>query len=132
TRTPPSAATLPHRTARRAANHAPTRASRQPRAPRGPLKKLVLENELANEPLQRCDACLVLRQHFGGGCVAVERTGLVLGNPDPDQVTADVMPLGEAVKRLAGQVVLNNLPLELDRVAAVLGPGAFSSKARPR
>src|SRR5262249_56755505 len=59
-------------------------------------------------------------------------SGLVLGNPDPDQVAADVMPLGEPVKRLAGQVVLNNLPLELDRVAAVLGHGAFSSKARPR
>jgi hypothetical protein len=41
------------------------------------------------------------------------------------------MPFGEPVKRFAAQVVLNDLPLELDRMRAVFGHGAFSSKARP-
>ncbi len=40
-----------------------------------------------------------------------------------DQVAADLLPFGEPVKRLAAQVVLNDLPLELDRVVAVLGRG---------
>jgi len=66
---------------------------------------------------------LIVGQHICGGRVAVERTGLVLGKPDADQVAADLMPFGEPVKRLAAQVVLNDLPLELDRVVAVLGRG---------
>jgi hypothetical protein len=37
----------------------------------------------------------------------------------------------QIVKRRTVQAVLNDLPLELDRVAAVLGHGAFSSKTRP-
>ena len=86
--------------------------------------------ELANKALESRDARLIVGQHVCGGRVAVEHTGLVLGKPDADQGAADLMPFGEPVKRLATQVILNDLPLELDRVVAVLGHGAFSSKAR--
>src|SRR6266536_1878349 len=63
-----------------------------------------------------------------GSRIAVERPGLILGNPDADQVAADVVPLGEPVERLARQIVLDDLPLELDRIAAVLGHGLSPRK----
>src|SRR5271156_5584949 len=58
--------------------------------------------------------------------------GLVLLNPDPNQIAADVMALGEPVKGLAGQKLLSDLALELDAVRAVLGHGlpSFESPAR--
>src|SRR5436190_19839573 len=96
------------------------------RAARPPL--IVLERELADEPLERRNARFVLGQHTGGGRVAVERTGVMLGNPDADQVAADVVSFGEPVEGLAGQIVLDDLPLELDRIAAVLGHGLSPRK----
>src|SRR5271155_2257281 len=58
--------------------------------------------------------------------------GLVLLNPDPNQVSADVVALGEPVKGLAGQKLLSDLALKLDAVRAVLGHGlpSFESPAR--
>src|SRR5271170_7547907 len=58
--------------------------------------------------------------------------GLVLLNPDPNQVSADVVALGEPVKGLAGQELLSDLALELDAVRAVLRHGlpSFESPAR--
>src|SRR5271169_4951807 len=58
--------------------------------------------------------------------------GLVLLNPDPNQVSADVVALGEPVKGLAGQELLSDLALELDALRAVLGHGlpSFESPAR--
>src|SRR6266487_5771332 len=52
----------------------------------------------------------------------------MLGNPDADQVAADVVSFGEPVEGLAGQIVLDDLPLELDRIAAVLGHGLSPRK----
>src|ERR1700722_18920129 len=59
-------------------------------------------------------------------------SGLVLLNPDPDQVSTDVVALGEPIQGLAGQELLSHLALEFDAVRAVLGHGlpSFESPAR--
>jgi hypothetical protein len=41
----------------------------------------------------------------------------------------EVVALGEAVQRLAGDVILRDLPLELDAVGTVLGHGLSSSES---
>jgi hypothetical protein len=71
-------------------------------------------------------------EKIGALSVLIEVAGLVLLNPDPDQVTADVMSFGEPMKGLAGQEFLSDLALELDAVRAVLGQGlpSFESPAR--
>lgn len=38
--------------------------------------------------------------------------------PNPDQVARQVMPMGETMQRLAGQISLRDLPLEFDAVGA--------------
>ena len=50
-----------------------------------------------------------------------QSAGLVLLNPDPDQVSTDVVTLGEPMQGLAGQELLSDLALEFDAVRAVLG-----------
>src|SRR6266699_1189526 len=63
------------------------------------------------------------------GCrVAVEPAGLVLGDPDLNQVTADAVALGEGVGRLSAQELLDDLTLELDRMRAVLSHGLSPRK----
>jgi hypothetical protein len=47
-----------------------------------------------------------------------------------NQVAADAVALGERVECLSCQELLDDLPLELDRMDAVLSHGLFSSKAR--
>jgi hypothetical protein len=60
-----------------------------------------------------------LLEKIGGLGVLVEVAGLVLLNPDPDQVPANVVSFSEPVKRLAGQEFLSDLALEFDAVRAV-------------
>src|SRR6266536_2875802 len=57
----------------------------------------------------RRNARFVLGQHTGGGRVAVERTGLMLGNPNADQIAADVVSFGEPVEGLAGRIIPGRL-----------------------
>src|SRR5258707_4870494 len=65
---------------------------------------------------------------FVGSRVAVEPAGLVLGDPDLNQVTADAVALGEGVGRLSAQELLDDLTLELDRMRAVLSHGLSPRK----
>src|SRR6266496_3805783 len=63
------------------------------------------------------------------GCrVAVEAAGLVLGDPDLNQITADAVALGEGVGRVSAQKLLDDLALELDRMRAVLSHGLSPRK----
>jgi len=49
-------------------------------------------------------------QHISGLSLIVEFSGLKLGNPEPDQVTGQVMLLGEPMQGLARQISLRDLP----------------------
>ena len=94
-----------------------------------PLLKLDLQRLAADQPLERGDPRLVFGQQLGRRHVLVERTGLRLLDPDPDQVARQVMASAERVKRLPGVVLGNDLTLEVDAVAAVSGHGPSSSES---
>src|SRR6516162_5306992 len=63
-----------------------------------------------------------------GRRVAVEPTGLELGDPDLNQIAADPVSSGEGVQCLPTQKFLDDLALELDRMRAVLGHGLSPRK----
>ena len=67
-------------------------------------------------------------QQLGRRDVLVERTGLRLRDPDPDQVARQVMASAERVKRLPGVVLGNDLTLQ---VGAVDGSGMGVDRALP-
>ena len=71
-------------------------------------------------------------EQIGSGHVFVKGAGFVFLNPDPDQIAADVVALGERMQGLAGQEFLSDLVLELDAMRAVLGHGlpSFQSPVR--
>nr|WP_315986545.1 hypothetical protein [Microvirga sp. Mcv34] len=71
-----------------------------------PLKKFQLESLLADQPLEGGNPRLVLLEQCGRGRVLIEGTGLVLPDPDPDQLARQVVAPGQAVQGLAGEVVL--------------------------
>src|SRR6476469_8363103 len=58
--------------------------------------------------------------------------GLVLFDPDADQVTRKVVALGQAVKRLATQKLLSDLALKLNAVGSVSRHGLFSKSPATR
>ena len=94
--------------------------------------KLDLQRLAADQPLERRDPRLVLGQQLGRRHVLVERAGLRLLDPDPDQVARQVMASAERVQRLPGVVFGNDPTLEVDAVAAVSRHGPSSSlEARP-
>ena len=93
--------------------------------------KLDLQRLSADQPLERGDPRLVFGQQLGRRHVLVERTGLRLLDPDPDQVARQVMATAERVKRLPGVVLGNDLTLEGGAVAAVSGYGPSSSSESP-
>jgi hypothetical protein len=101
-------------------------------ASHSPLYKLELQRLLADQPFQRRDPGFILLKKIRRGCVFVKDARLVLLNPNSDQVSTDVVALGEPMQGLAGQEFLSNLALEFDAVRAVLGHGlpAFESPAR--
>jgi len=93
--------------------------------------KLDLQRLAADQPLERRDPSLVFAQQLGRRHVLVERTGLRLIDPDPDQVAGQVMASAERVKRLPAMVLGNDLTLEVGAVAAVSGHGPSSSESPP-
>ena len=50
--------------------------------------------------------------------------------PDADQLARQIMPLGEPVKALTGNVLRHHLPLELDAVRTLFDHGFHLSKAQ--
>ncbi len=62
--------------------------------------------------------------------VFVQAASLILLNPDADQLARQIMPLGEPVKALTGNVLRHHLPLELDAVRALFDHGFHLSKAQ--
>ena len=71
---------------------------------------------LADKPFQRRDPGFILLKKIRRGRVFVKGAGLVLLDPDPDQVSTDVVALGEPMQGLAGQEFLSDLALEFDAV----------------
>src|SRR6476469_5184703 len=69
-------------------------------------------------------------QEIGSLCVFVQGAGFILLDPDTDQLARQIMPLGKPVKALPGNVLLNDLPLELDAVRTLSGHGFHLSKAQ--
>src|SRR6266516_7140185 len=88
-----------------------------------PFKNSFSSASLPTRRSSAADARLIVGQHIRGSGVAVEPAGIVLGDTDLDQVTADAVALGEGVGRLSAQELLDDLTLELDRMRAVLSPG---------
>ena len=66
------------------------------------------------------DPRLVFLERVGRLGLLVEGARFVLVDPDPDQGAGEVVTTGQAVKRLAGKVFLNDLALEGDAVGSVL------------
>jgi hypothetical protein len=87
------------------------------------------QSDVDRAALERRNPGFSLLEKIGSGGMLVEVAGHVLLNPDLDQVSADVMALGEPMKGLASQKLVSNLTLELDAVRAVLGhwPSSFES-----
>src|SRR5215470_4124656 len=56
--------------------------------------------------------------------------GFILLNPDPDQLTRDIMPLGKRIQALPGNELLRDLPLELNAVGTLSGHGFHPLKAQ--
>jgi hypothetical protein len=53
--------------------------------------------------------------------VFIERAGLKLLDPDPDQVARNVVAFRSTVSRLARNEFLDDLPFEFDAMGTVLG-----------
>ena len=62
--------------------------------------------------------------------VFVQGTGFIPLDPDADQLTRDIMPLGKRVQALAGEKLLRDLPLELDAVGPLSGHGFHPLEAQ--
>jgi hypothetical protein len=84
---------------------------------------------LANQTLERGNTRFVRLKQIGGSDVLIERACLKLVDPDPDQVTGDIVPLREPVQRLAAQILLLHLPFELDAVGSMLCHRPSSSES---
>jgi hypothetical protein len=67
----------------------------------------------------------VFLQEIGSLGVFVQGTGFIPLNPDADQLTRDIMPLGKRVQALAGNKFLRDLPLERDAVGTLLSGHGF-------
>ena len=86
-----------------------------------PFREFQLQRLLADKPLERSNPGFVLLEQIGSRGILIEVAGLGPLHPDPDQVSADVMALGEPMKGLAAKKLLSDLALEFDAVCAVLG-----------
>ena len=84
-----------------AANDGRIRAFRPGCVSHSPPYELELQRLLADEPFQRRDPGFRLLKKIRRGRVFVKGAGLVLLNPDPDQVSTDIVTLGEPVQGLA-------------------------------
>jgi hypothetical protein len=58
-----------------------------------PFWKLDLQGLAADHPLECSDLGFILLQQVGGLHVVIERPGLILADPDADQLTRDVVSL---------------------------------------
>jgi hypothetical protein len=65
-----------------------------------PLQELKFQSLLADKPLERSNPGLILLEQIGGGRIFIKVTGFVLLHPDPDQVAANVVALGEPMQGL--------------------------------
>jgi hypothetical protein len=59
-----------------------------------------------------------------------EGASFILLNPDANQLTRDIMPLGKRVQALPGNELLRDLPLELNAVGTLSGHGFHPLKAQ--
>jgi hypothetical protein len=65
----------------------------------------------------------VFLEKIGSLGVFVQGAGFILLNPDPDQLTRNIMSLGKRVQALPGNEFLRDLPLERDAVGTLSGHG---------
>jgi hypothetical protein len=78
---------------------------------------------LADKPFQRRDPGFILLKKIRRGRRLFKDAGLILLNPNSNQVSTDVVALGEPMQGLAGEEFLSDLALEFDVVHAVLSHG---------
>jgi hypothetical protein len=76
------------------------------------------------------DLGFVFLEEIGSLGVFVQGARFILLNPDADQLTRDIMPLGKRVQALPGNELLRDLPLELDAVGMLSGHGFHPLKAQ--
>src|SRR3954471_7696508 len=63
--------------------------------------------------------------------IRVQAAGFIPLNPNADQLSREIVPLGEPIKGLPSNVLLHHLPLKLDAVRTLLsGHGFHLSKAQ--
>jgi hypothetical protein len=91
-----------------------------------PLLKTQFARLTADQPLERGDQRFVFLDQIRSARVIVQRAGLVLFDPDADQVTRKVATLGQPMKRLATQKLPGDLALVLNAVGSVSRHGLFS------
>jgi hypothetical protein len=64
------------------------------------------------------------------GRLRPRRARFILLNPDANQLTRDIMPLGKRVQALPGNELSRDLPLELNAVGTLSGHGFHPLKAQ--
>src|SRR5919106_4019685 len=82
----------------------------------------------SHQPLKCGDPGFIRLDQIGGAGVVVEGAGLVLRDPDPDQIAAEVVPLRQTMQGLASEELLGDLALERDAVGSMLSCHGSSSE----
>lgn len=94
-----------------------------------PFWKLQLQSLLADQSLNSGNARFIGLEEIGRRDILVERTRLILLDPDPDQIAGNIVALRQAVQRLAAKILLADLLLEFDAVGSVSCDGPSSSES---
>src|SRR6202047_4054490 len=89
-----------------------------------------LEIEFLKEALKNAPRPRSVNTSVIAGPATSPSAGFILLNPDADQLTRDIMPLGKRVQALPGDELLRDLLLELDAVGTLSGHGFHPLKAQ--
>ena len=73
----------------------------------------------SRHPARLGDACFIFLDQIRSASIVAQRAGLVLFDLDADQIARKVVVLGQPVKRLATQKLLDDLTLELNAMGSM-------------
>src|SRR6266576_1134736 len=103
---------------------------------RGAFFRAPFRNSISSawRPTMRSNAAILASYSWSRSAawagVFVQGARCILLNPDANQLTRDIMPLGKRVQALHGNELLGGLPLELNAVGTLWGHGFHPLKAQ--